>query len=173
MSCLAAKREEIENGERQTEPDAASGEKSENPHTYRSGLHRRVRVDSDIWPAHTPEDWMGTDTPIPRSVYSDSSFVRGGGIRLLSLRPQQIQKTAATRGGGVERTGGHRPMTRWIINYTVSGIDQSGTVTVENNSMSKGVAQRYVADHLLKTGDVAPNAFVANDIAVRYEPDID
>jgi hypothetical protein len=64
-------------------------------------------------------------------------------------------------------------MVRWIITYTVDAIDQSGTVTVENDSMSTGIAQRSVADHLLRTGDVAPDAFTPSDITVSYEPDID
>lgn len=50
-------------------------------------------------------------------------------------------------------------MTRWIVTYTVESTDQSGTVTVENESMSAGIAQRYVADHLLRTGEVAPECF--------------
>lgn len=64
-------------------------------------------------------------------------------------------------------------MTKWIITYTVEPTDQSGTVTVENDSMSTGIAQRYVTDYLLRTGDVAPDAFAASDIAVSYEPDIE
>jgi hypothetical protein len=64
-------------------------------------------------------------------------------------------------------------MTRWIISYTVEPTDQSGTFTVENESMSTGVAHRYVVDHVLRTGDVAPDAFDHTDITVSYEPDIE
>lgn len=63
-------------------------------------------------------------------------------------------------------------MTTWIISYTAEATNQSGTVTVENDSMSTGIAQRYVANHLLRTEEVAPDAFAANDITVNYEPDI-
>jgi hypothetical protein len=64
-------------------------------------------------------------------------------------------------------------MTRWIISYTVEATDQSGTFTVANDSMSTGVAPRYAADHVLRTDEVAPDAFNRTDITVSYEPNIE
>ena len=64
-------------------------------------------------------------------------------------------------------------MTTWNITYTVEPTNHNGTVTVENESMSKGVAQRYAVDDLLRTSDIAPDAFDRTDITVSYEPDIE
>jgi hypothetical protein len=46
-------------------------------------------------------------------------------------------------------------------------------VTVESDSMSTGIAHRYAADHVLQTGEVAPDAFDSADITANYEPDIE
>jgi hypothetical protein len=63
-------------------------------------------------------------------------------------------------------------MTIWTIAYTVESADHSGTLAVENESMSTGIARCYVTDHLLRTADVAPDVD-PTDIAVSYEPDIE
>jgi hypothetical protein len=64
-------------------------------------------------------------------------------------------------------------MTTWEIIYSVESTAHHGTLTVENIGMSKPTAQRYVADHLVRTGDVASDAFDVSDITVSYEPDIE
>jgi hypothetical protein len=64
-------------------------------------------------------------------------------------------------------------MTAWDIIYSVESTAHDGTLTVENDGMSKPTAQRYVADHLLRTRAVAPDSFDASDITVSYEPDIE
>ena len=64
-------------------------------------------------------------------------------------------------------------MTSWEISYSVELIGNSGTLTVENDGMSTPTARRYVADHLLRTGDVASDAFDEEDIAISYEPNIE
>lgn len=64
-------------------------------------------------------------------------------------------------------------MTTWTISYTVEPTDQSDTFTVENGSMSNGVAHRYVKDHLLRTDDELPDDVSRSDISVNYEPIIE
>lgn len=64
-------------------------------------------------------------------------------------------------------------MTTWEIVYSVESTVHHGTLTVENDGMSKPTARRYVADHLLRTGDVASDAFDETDITVSYEPNIE
>jgi hypothetical protein len=64
-------------------------------------------------------------------------------------------------------------MTEWDITYTVEPTNHNGTFTVENDSMSRGIAQRYVVDHVLRTSNVALDAFDQTDITVSYEPNID
>ena len=64
-------------------------------------------------------------------------------------------------------------MTTWDIVYSVESTGYTGTLTVENDGMSEPTARRYVADHLLRKGDIAPDAFDEGDIAVSYEPDIE
>jgi hypothetical protein len=56
---------------------------------------------------------------------------------------------------------------------TVEATSQSGTVTVENESMSTGIAHRYAADHVLRTGERVPDAFDPADMTVSHEPDIE
>jgi hypothetical protein len=53
-------------------------------------------------------------------------------------------------------------MTRWILSYTVEATNQSGAFTVENDSMSRGIAQRYAADHVLRTGGAGPELLSPN-----------
>lgn len=64
-------------------------------------------------------------------------------------------------------------MTTWTVSYTVEPTNQSDTFTVENDSMSNGIAHRYVRDHLLRTGDEIPDGVSRPDITVTYEPIID
>jgi hypothetical protein len=64
-------------------------------------------------------------------------------------------------------------MTTWNIAYSVESTGHTGTLTVENDGMSEPTARRYVADHLLRKGVIAPDAFDEGDIAVSYEPDIE
>ena len=64
-------------------------------------------------------------------------------------------------------------MTTWEIAYSVEPIAHSGTLTVENDGMSNPTARRYVMDHLLRTDDVASDAFEETDITVSYEPTIE
>lgn len=64
-------------------------------------------------------------------------------------------------------------MTTWEIIYSLESTAHHGTLTVENEGMSNPTAQRHVADHLLRTGEVAPDAFDVTDITVSYEPNIE
>lgn len=64
-------------------------------------------------------------------------------------------------------------MTSWEIIYSVESTAHNGTLTVENDGMSKPTAKRYVADHLIRTHAVAPDSFDETDITVSYEPDIE